>query len=206
MTTKIDKGGLGRPAVVMAMLLAGSVLEGAAQTAKTLGALTAPPASLPSGCALVPSSWAPPSGTTIIGVPTPDFPSNPWFGTQRQLVAAVREAVHGAPFAPSGTQPPNRATTDAIKPGLTEDVVEAYRAVYMSAQGTPVVVLAIRYTEVKLAEAEPQGAAKLPLVVRDRQTLSGRLVRGTTVVSLSTAADAPNPCFDALSAFVWTFK
>jgi hypothetical protein len=169
-----------------------AVASGQAQTPSRLSALT--PSPVPKACTLLDVDWKPSAGTSVIGVPSPAFPANPWVGTDRVLVAAIRTAVDGV--------------TAPDAPPQSGEVVEAYRAVYQSAHGTPVLVLALTYRDPEQASrnARVPENRKAPLTVGEWRTLSGRLVRGASIVSVFTANDAPSPCFDALSTVAWNLK
>jgi hypothetical protein len=173
------------------------------QTLNSLSVLTASAAALPKGCALEPpapiTSPVPSGGATVIDVVTgAGFPSNPWSGKDLKLVAAVRKAIDGAP-TPEGPVSAELETR-ALELTLAANVLEAYRASYMSAEGARLEVYAITLTDPKLTRAEAPSGSNRP------ETLSARLVRGATIVKLVSLTHPPNSCFDAVGTHIGLLK
>lgn len=173
------------------------------QPTLSLGSLTPPLSTLPSGCVLLAPEAKPPSAATLIGVPSPKFPNNPWSGREVGLVAAIREAVDGPVKLAESV--PDRIP-DAYARAMAQGVLEAYRAVYVAVDGNPIVVLAIMYADRSAARATAAGVPKEALTATRSSTLKGRLVRGSTVIEVHTLTSAPNSCADAVSSFVAAFK
>jgi len=158
--------GSGTTRLFIAFLLAGGVVAGSVQSGQTLGALTVPAAALPSGCALKPPAPRPApisrGGVTVIhGATWSPFPTNPWSGSDRKFVTAVRKAIDGAPRMPDG--PPLEARdAAAFELKWVEHILEAYHAGYASADGSQVEVFAVTFNDVKFATPAPSGMLNRP--------------------------------------------
>lgn len=177
---------------------------GAEQSRQTLSSLTVPAGALPIGCALEQPApkpaQAPRSGVIVLGgMMQRGFPSNPWTGTDRKLLAAVRKAIDGAPRMPDG--PPLEAReAAAFELRLADNVLEAYHAVYGPADRPQVEVHAITFSDAALAKPDPLSAMMNP-----PRGLRSRLVRGATVVVVSGVAP-PNECFRAIETHIGSLK
>jgi hypothetical protein len=185
--------------VVAVLLLVGGVVAGEAQTGPSLNALTVPREALPSDCALiepapkpVPSARGEGTRTVVSSVESAAFPTNPWSGTDRKLVTEVRKAMDGTPRLPDGP-PPERADAAVFLFKLADNVVEADRAVYVSADGPEVRVWAVRFSDDALAKPEPPPGMINP-PPRPRGFRS-RLAQGATVVLVT--APSSNECVRA---------
>ena len=188
---------------LLATFLVVGVVAGEPQTRPTLNALTVPGEALPSECALkqpvvrpVPSSRA--EGTTIRSVEWPPFPTNPWSGTDRRLVTEVRKVIDGTPRLQDGP-PLDRADAAAFLLKLADNVLEAYRAAYVSADGSPVDVWAVRFNDDSLANPE-----RRPGTMNSPRGFRSRLVQGATVVLVT--APSSNECVRAVDAYIRTLK
>jgi hypothetical protein len=186
-----------------AFLLVGTVVAGEAQSGPTLNALTVPGEALASDCALkqpaprpVPSSRA--EGTLIRSVERSPFPTNPWSGTDRKLVAEVRKAIDGTPRLPDGP-PLEPADAAAFLLKLADNVVEAYRAAYVSADGSQVYVWAVRFNDETLAKPE-----RLSGTISPPRGFKSRLVRGATVVLVT--APSSNECVRSVDDYIRSHK
>ena len=182
-----------------AFLMVGAVVAGEAQSGPTLNALTVPGEALPSNCALkqpasrpIPSSRA--EGTVIRSEEWSPFPTNPWSGTDRKLVAEVRKAIDGTPRLPDGP-PLEPADAAAFLLKLADNVVEAYRAAYVSADGSQIDVWAIRFNDDTLAQPE-----RLSGTMNPPRGFSRRLVRGATVVLVT--APSSNECVRSVDGYI----
>jgi hypothetical protein len=190
---------IGATRFLAAFLLVGGVVGGEAQSGPTLNALTVPDEALPSDCALrqpaprpVPSLRA--EGTVIRSVEWSPFPTNPWSGTDRKLVTEVRQAIDGTPRLPDGPPlEPADAAVFLLK--LADNVVEAYRAAYVSADGSEVGVWAVRFNDDTLAKPE-----RLSGTMNPPRGFRSRLVQGATVVLVT--APSSNECVRAVDGYI----
>ena len=186
-----------------AFLLVSGVVPGHPQSGPTLSALTVPSEALPGGCALQqpaprPESGSSPEGTLVRSEEWPSFPTNPWLGSDRKLVAEVRKAIDGTPRLPDGP-PLGSRDAAAFLLKLADNVVEAYRAAYVSTGGSQVAVWAVRFNDDTLATPEPLwGTMNPPRGFRDR------VVRGATVVLVT--APSSNACARAVDAHIRSLK
>ncbi len=186
--------------MVVIVIVAASIARGSAQT-PSLSALTVPDKTLPSGCRLkplVPAS-APvvrDGSVTVAAKPAFSFPfpSNPWSGTDDRLIVTARSMVDGSLQLPDAP-PPSRAEASAIESRWVEDVVEAYRAEYLSAEQVVISVTAIRFNDAKLATTKPSSAA-----LHMSGGRADRLVVGAAVVVVQ--AGAKTNCFDAVDSYI----
>src|SRR5712691_1805294 len=91
-------------ALILAMSVATTV--SASQTASppivTMRDLTLPEERLPVGCALSPAPSVHLDGSRVRFGLWAGFPTNPWIGTDRRLMASIRELVDGPAAAPDG--------------------------------------------------------------------------------------------------------
>jgi len=206
--------GLGASLFAIAILVTGGVVVGSSQSARTLEALTVPVTALPAGCALTkPVTTAGPidvAGAGMVGTNarpwSPRLP-NPWVGTDRAIVADVRQAIDPAPRgAPDGPVGPGSDVAFGSK--WADDVVEAYHAAYTSAAPSDVEVFAVTFNDAKLATAEPLAEMRRPL-----SRLADRIVRGPTVIRVSAytpmekaAPAAVTACFGAVRDYIDSLK
>lgn len=185
------------------LLVSGLVVGHHPQSGPTLNALTLPSEALPSGCALQqpaprPESGSSAEGTVVRSEEWPSFSTNPWLGTDRKLVAEVRKAIDGTPRLPDGPPlGPRDAAAFLLK--LADNVVEAYRAAYVTADGSQVAVWAVRFNDKALATPEPLWGTMNP-----PRGFRNRLVRGATVVLVT--ARSPNACARAVDAHIRSLK
>ena len=192
----------GATRLVTTLLVVG-VVAGEAQTRRTLNALTVPGEALPSECALKPPVVRPVAssraeGITIRSVEWPPFPTNPWSGSDRELVTEVRKVIDGTPRLPDGP-PLDRTDAAAFLLKLADNVLEAYRAAYVSADGSTVVVWAVRFNGDSLANPERRPGAMNP-----PRGFRSRLVRGDTVVLVT--APSSNDCVRAVDGYIRSLK
>jgi len=114
-------------ALVLAMSVA--LAAGASQTAPprvlSMRDLTLPAERLPVGCALSPAPSVHLDGSRVRYGLWSGFPANPWIGTDRRLMASIRELVDGLATIPDG--PPLDAKELPRYLGqLADGVEEAY--------------------------------------------------------------------------------
>lgn len=121
--------------VIKAITLATSIAiaPGAAQSVLprpvTLHDLTVPTDRLPTGCALSPAASLPLDGKRVrtglwAGLP---IAMNPWTGTDRPLIASIRERMDGPTLTPDGP-PPTARELSRYRSRLADGVEEAYAA------------------------------------------------------------------------------
>jgi hypothetical protein len=194
-------------AVIAIVALTGPM--SAQQSGLALARLTVPDATLPDGCKLLlyvpPTTQIAQTGTTTRMSPrlanTYPFPANPWSGTDPKLEATVRGSIN----AGGGSRPlpdvplpgPGRPTVSPTPP--VDDILEAYRAAYMTTDG-PVQVSAVTFKDAKLAAAPESVSAML----NPPRGFSHRLVRGATAIRVS--APSENACAKAVLAHVESLK
>jgi hypothetical protein len=188
-----------------ALLLVGLVVPGEAQFGPTLDVLTMPNRALPSDCALKQPAAKPAPGPRAQGtvnrsVEWSPFPTNPWSGTDRKLVAEVRRVIDGTPRLPDGP-PLEPRDTAVFLLKWADDIVDAHRAVYASSDGSEVGVWAVRFNHGNLAKPEPPPGTIHP--PRSRGFRS-RLVLGATVVLVT--APASDECVRAIEGYIRSLK
>lgn len=123
--------------------------------------LTLPASERPDGCVLDASRG------DAIGLP---LTSNPWYGSERRSMAAIRERL-APPLTPIPDGPPlNARDTAAFRLHFADDVDLAYRAMYGSSNEV-IVVMALRF----LDETQARDAARRKGLLR-----VGRLVVGVS--------------------------
>jgi hypothetical protein len=191
--------------MIRALIIATSVLIPAAaeqgiQTAGrppvTLGDLTVPQERLPAGCAVSPSDTVRLDGNRVQGGLWTGLPidTNPWIGTDRHVIATIRERMDGPVLAPDGP-PLSARQLSEYRLQLADGVEEAYAAVYR--QSEPGSELAIVYGS-KFSSAER--AVERSSV--KRATENPRVVRlpiGAIVVVLHGDG---GQCFQAIGAYL----
>ena len=167
-----------------------------------LPTLTVPDDRLPPGCTLKPAEpeplVAPQGGVRVISRESASAPTNPWSGSDRRLAAAIRQRVDGTPLQPDGP-PLDRRAAEAYALKSADNVVEAYRATYRSADESLIDVFAVRFDDQSLAASTPPpGARNLP------RSVTSRVVIGPTVVLISSAANSS--CFQAITDYVRSLR
>ena len=196
--------------VTVAAMLGAFIAHGFAQTSPALSSLTVPESALPSHCRLQPyvSPTAPVwrDGTTTVAAnrwTTGRFPSNPWLGTDRDLVIELRRHIDLTQSRPlPDALPPSASDRAALDARWAEEIVEGYRAeYYVSDDGTIIEVAAVRFnTEKQTADATssirsllqmPRGATYLRVI-------------GT--VAVRVAASSTNDCFRTVDQHIRAWK
>jgi len=188
--------------------LGGVIAAASTQSALSLSALTVPAASLPGGCALTPPpapALAQVSGggaNSIQLSPRFGFPTNPWSGTDRKIVAMVHRAIDGPePVRPLPDLPPTASGgAAASERKWAENILEAYRAEYVSGDTGRVEVFAVTFSDAKLTVAPDS----LSAVLNPPRETGHRIVRGATVVRVSVHTSAA--CFGAVRAHIESLK
>lgn len=144
-----------------------------AQEALQLETLTVPQSRLGPGCHLAPSAVVM-DGDRMLGGLWAGLPitSNPWSGSDRSIVATIRERVALSPRPPDA--PPFSGQEVArFRLQLAADVDQAYAAIYADDAIQPITVYAVRFNETPIpqaphANALPKGSLRL---VRDRSVV-----------------------------------
>lgn len=170
--------------VAASVLIPGAMLtQSAARPPLALRGLTVPQERLPPGCAAVSSDKA--------GLP---IDRNPWAGSDRQIVAAIRERMDGPVRVPDGP-PATRRELAQYRLQLAEGVEEAYAAVYR--QPDPgqalIIVYGSRFSDPSARVQRPGfggGAGNEKIL---------RLTMGSTVVVLHGDGGA---CSKAIGAYL----
>jgi hypothetical protein len=188
--------------LALASCLLVNATTGATQPVMNLSALTVPPDRLPPGCMLAPedrSAANPPQGAAVVAAPPGIMaPTNPWVGTDRQIVAAIRQRIEGARPEPDGP-PLDLAAAAAYRLKWADHVVEAYRARYRSGDESAIDVFAVRFDDEALASPTPPAGK-----TRVRLGVANRLVMGPTVVLVSAVAS--NGCFQRINEYVASLR
>jgi hypothetical protein len=123
------------------------------------------------------------------------FPANPWSGNDVALMAVARTAIDQAPQARPDGPPANAGAAAAFHASRAENVVQAYRAVYVSESGARVEVLAVTFDDPALVRSEPVSALTNP-----PRGMRSRFARDTSVVVVS--APKPDACARAVETHV----
>jgi hypothetical protein len=133
--------------VAMSIALAPGVIQSVLPHPVSMNDLTVPQDRLPAGCTLSPTDSVHLDGNRIrgglwAGLP---IPSNPWTGTDRPIIASIRERMDGPPVQPDGP-PLDRRAASSYRLLLADGVEEAYAAIYlMQSDPTLIVVYASRF-------------------------------------------------------------
>jgi len=153
---------------IVAIFIAGSVVGLFARAASPVAMhdLTVPADRLPAGCTLA----SPATANRVLSVFGPNFPTNPWEGTDRQHIVAIRGSV--APFGPAypdGPPTDPRALShyqSRYDDQLANGAEEAYRAVYTMSDATVVTVSAVRFAPGQQPTTDSSRGSRNPGFVR----------------------------------------
>jgi len=165
-----------------------------------LQALTVPAWKLPQDCALSPPSVL----TTDNGRPANwaglKIPTNPWNGSNKPLLATIRERMGGTAQPPDG--PPLTARQAAsYRLHLADGIEEGYVAVYAPTQDPQssrlVVVYALRFSE----GAQPSDSSATTETTSSSQI--ARMWVGRTLVVVHSHNE---PCFRAIGSHLQSLK
>ncbi len=184
------------------MMAAGRV--GAAPDAQTLpfAALTVPESGLPGGCRAEPvvtqEARISPDGRVMLDGRTGGFSTNPWQGTDRRPLLAVRQRMYPSPRVPDGA-PLDRAEAARFDEQSLVDVVEGYRAFYRSGDDT-IEVMAIRFTDPQRAADHEPAIGSFPT-----DQLTRRVIGPVAVLARSTAKQ-PTACARAIHDHIRRLK
>ena len=167
-----------------------------------LSSLTVPADRLPPGCTLVPEGRPAASSlqgaAVVAGTRGIITPTNPWVGSDRRIVAAIRQRIEGTRPEPDGP-PLDLAAATAYRLKWADHVVEAYHARYRSGDESTIEVFAVRFDDEALAGPTPPGG-----MTRARPGLANRVVIGPTVVVVSAAVSSG--CFQRVSEYVTSLR
>jgi hypothetical protein len=111
------------------------------------------------------------------------------------LIVETRKRIDPRP-SPYYDPPPAKA--NAMESQWVEHVVEAYHALYDSADGLSVEVWAIKFDDPKLASATPSVANRM--LSASGSGADGRVIKGDVVVKL--AGDPTTDCFKVIDAYI----
>ena len=112
----------------------------------TMKDLTVPKERLPAGCSLSPVAEVVVGnrGRGGLWADLP-IPTNPWSGTDRMVVASIRERMDGPTLVPDGP-PPTAREVSRYRLQLADGVEEAYAAIYlMQSEPKLIVVYGLRF-------------------------------------------------------------
>jgi len=112
----------------------------------------------------------------------------------------VRKAIDGTARMPDGP-PLESADAAAFLLKLADNVVEAYRAIYVSAGGPEVGVWAVRFNDDALAKPDPPPGMINPQRARGFRS---RSVQGATVVLVT--APSSSECVRAIDSYIRSLK
>jgi hypothetical protein len=135
----------------MSIAIAPGLTQGVLRRPVSMNDLMVPQDRLPVGCTLSPTASVHLDGNRVraglrAGLP---IPSNPWIGTDRLIIASIRERMDGPPLVPDGP-PLDRRAASSYRLLLADGVEEAYAAIYlMQSDQKLIVVYALRFTATK---------------------------------------------------------
>jgi hypothetical protein len=158
---------------VLAVLLHSASMLGQSPTPPlvTLEKLTVPKDRLPEGCAIKPiQPDAKPFKSTVPGLLPSEVTANPWIGTDRRILASLRELVDGPnAIRPPDAPPLSQSESSALLLRLADGVDEGYAATYAQA-GPDLGVIALRFSsahevDLDLPRANSKGAGNTALQI-----------------------------------------
>jgi hypothetical protein len=170
----------GSPRLIAALLFAFQTATASAQPQSPLESLTLSGDKLPKGCRLAPVPTSATGEKQVMAYPS--LRENPWVGTDLARAVSIRRVVEG----PWKEEDKTRATMLAT--GAPE-VVGAYRAVYLAADGSKVDVYGVRFSDAKWT----MPAAMAHLIEGQPR----RLVRGATAL-LVLASRQEDDCYKSI--------
>jgi hypothetical protein len=119
--------------------------------------LTVPADRLSSGCALATEPSRDRNGVRT--AQWPDFPTNPWIGTDRRLMAEIRERVDPPAALPDGP-PLDAKELSRYRAQFADGLAQGYHAVYDDA-AQRVIVQAVKFAPTEPASAFASGRARV---------------------------------------------
>jgi hypothetical protein len=179
--------------IVLAMSIA--ILSGTAPSFRpqpvTMPELTVPAERLPTGCVLSPGGTVRLDGNKVrmrnwAGL---RIPTNSWAGTDRPLVASIRERMEPT-VTPDGP-PPSPSEAASFRLHFADGVEEAYAAIYEQSETELIVVYASRFasSEKAVESRSYSGWSNNPRVIRVAMGPILAMVQGDV-----------GPCFNAVGA------
>jgi hypothetical protein len=166
--------------MIHALIIATSVLiataavqnvQSAGRPLVALRELTVPQQRLPAGCAVSRSDTVRLDGNQVQGGLWAGLPidTNPWIGTDRHVIATIRERMDGPVLTPDG--PPLTARQlSQYRLQLADGVEEAYAAVYRQSDPAQELIavygLKLSRAEGALERSSPSRASENPRVIR----------------------------------------
>ena len=189
----------GVPVVLAFVLAAASLGASTPQRDSALSSLTVPERQLPDGCRVQPFT----APTTPVAVTLGNrgssfpFPANPWAGSERPLLVELRKSIAGSLLRLPDAPPMTPSEIAAMENTWVADIVEGYRASYADADGTSVVVSAIKFRNRQMAESARPAASP-------GAQFRSVYVTGPAVVDVRGGSGSS--CFSAVDRYVQTFK
>jgi hypothetical protein len=162
------------------------------QPSSGLEALTVPERLLPPGCRLEPPVAVQAEATAAVQVATSSsiYPTNPWIGRERRMVANIARMVDRGSAQPD-PPPLNPRQAAQFELRWADGITEAYRAAYLWRDVSVVEVVGVRFDDEKSARAVPSGAGP------SGGGVTSRIVVGPKVARVS-ARGGSNGCFEAI--------
>lgn len=183
-------------------LVTANVIRPSAQSARPLVSLTVPAQQLPKGCGLEPV--VPQRAGTARFVMFPGLYENPWIGVDRPVAASIRQVVDGSAGPTYGLD-----LGPALRDRLAEDVVESYRARYLSADQQRIEVYAVRFNDPALTRA----ASLTRLMADPAKDRRPRIVIGAIAVLVfqstgpgARPTDRSEGCLQAVTNYISALK
>jgi hypothetical protein len=167
------------------LLVAALGLIGQTSPSPALQTLSVPAERLPDGCALAPAA----ADRLRVGLSqNVTIDANPWTGTSRQVIAAMRERMEGSPTVPDGP-PLDRRASALYLLHLADDVDEGYAAFYVQSGAPDVVVYALKFVP----------GIKPPTSMKAHPSATVRIALGPVVAMVFGDGGR---CFEAVAAYV----
>lgn len=185
-------------ATVLAIPIA--IAFGAGQSAlprvATLQELTVPMERLPAGCVLSPAESNRLDGNGVQGRTFWNglsIPTNPWTGTDRQIVIAIAQRIHGPVVMPDG--PLTARDLAAFRSRFADGVEQAYAANYAQSESDVAAVYAARFASAEMPDDRQRGA---------RASTDPRVIRVVIGQIVAIASGDGGECFKAVGAHLRT--
>lgn len=184
--------------MLLAALLLVTSNSGEAQSTRTpfvaMEELTVPGERLPTGCRLAPRSERAEGGRIRTFSSGLLVSTNPWIGTDPQLVASIRQRMEPPSKVPDGP-PMTTSQLARFRLKLAEGVDEAYIAVYKDAGPELILVYAVRFASLD----------DVPRVRDSRAPKNPRLTRVELGRTVAMVHGDGGECFQAIGAYLQSF-